>query len=81
MERNEKELWEKCIEFHGHSCGGLMIGYKAALYVKELMQIDFSKDEELVCVTENDACGVDAIQVILGCSIGKGNLLFRMRGK
>lgn len=27
------------------------------------------------------ACGVDAIQAILGCSIGKGNLLFHMRGK
>ena len=27
------------------------------------------------------ACGVDAIQALLGCSIGKGNLLFHMRGK
>ena len=40
-----------------------------------------SADEEVVCISENDACGVDAIQVILGCSIGKGNLLFHMRGK
>ncbi|WP_330698448.1 FmdE family protein [Anaerocolumna sp. MB42-C2] len=32
-------------------------------------------------MTENDACGVDAIQVILGCSAGKGNLIFRIRGK
>ena len=30
---------------------------------------------------ENDACSVDAIQVVLGCSVGKGNLLFHMRGK
>ena len=45
------------------------------------MDIGFSDDEEIVCVTENDACGVDAIQVMLGCSIGKGNLLFHMRGK
>ena len=22
--------WEKCVAFHGHSCGGLTIGYKAA---------------------------------------------------
>ncbi len=33
------------------------------------------------CVSENDACGIDAIQVILGCSIGKGTLLFHMTGK
>lgn len=78
---SKAELWEKCIAFHGHSCGGLAIGYKAALYVKKLLKADFSEDEDIVCVTENDACGVDAIQVILGCSVGKGNLLFRMRGK
>lgn len=77
----EKKLWEKCVEFHGHTCGGLTIGYKAALYAQKLLGIDYSGDEELVCVTENDACGVDAIQVVLGCSVGKGNLLFRIRGK
>lgn len=78
---NEKELWDKCAAFHGHSCGGLTIGYKAALYAVKLLELDFSEDEEVVCISENDACGVDAIQVILGCSIGKGNLLFHMRGK
>lgn len=76
-----KNLWEKCVEFHGHECGGLAIGYQAALYASELLNVDFSKDEELVCVTENDACGVDAIQIILGCSAGKGNLIFKIRGK
>lgn len=78
---SEKELWEKCAEFHGHECGGLTIGYKAALLAIELLDLEFSKDEDVVCVSENDACGVDAIQVILGCSAGKGNLLFRLRGK
>ena len=34
-----------------------------------------------MCISENDACGVDAIQVLLGCSIGKGNLLFHVVGK
>ena len=76
-----KELWDKSVAFHGHVCGGVTIGYKAALYAIELLDITFSKDEEVVCVTENDACGVDAIQVILGCSVGKGNLLFHMTGK
>ena len=78
---NNKQLWEKCVEFHGHVCGGLTIGYKAALYAIELLDLQFSKDENVVCISENDACGVDAIQVMLGCSVGKGNLLFHMRGK
>ena len=45
------------------------------------MDLEFSTDEEIVCVTENDACGVDAIQFITGCTFGKGNLLYRDRGK
>ena len=73
--------WEKCVAFHGHSCGGLMIGYKAALYAMDLLDISFADNEQVVCISENDACGVDAIQVLLGCSIGKGNLLFHMTGK
>ena len=89
MDEN-KELWKKCAEFHGHICGGLTIGYKAALYAIEFLNLELggggnagclSKDERIVCIAENDACGCDAIQVILGCSVGKGNLLFHMRGK
>ena len=75
------DLWEKCVEFHGHRCGGLRIGYAAAMYAMELLNIGFSDNEQVVCISENDACGVDAIQVLLGCSIGKGNLLFHMTGK
>ncbi|MBQ8236698.1 MAG: formylmethanofuran dehydrogenase [Oscillospiraceae bacterium] len=75
------DLWEKSVEFHGHSCGGLRIGYAAARYAMELLEIGFSDNEQVVCISENDACGVDAIQVLLGCSIGKGNLLFHMTGK
>ncbi|MBQ8880550.1 MAG: formylmethanofuran dehydrogenase [Oscillospiraceae bacterium] len=75
------KTWNDCVAFHGHECGGLTIGYKASLYAVELLKLEFSDDEQVVCITENDACGVDAIQVMLGCSIGKGNLLFHMRGK
>ncbi len=77
----EQNLWEKCVAFHGHACGGLTIGYKAALLAIKELGITFSKDEEIVCISENDACGVDAIQVILSCTAGKGNLLFHMTGK
>ena len=81
MDRDNRRLWEKSVAFHGHQCGGLTIGYKAALYAIDLLDLTFSSDEQVVCIAENDACGVDAIQVILGCSVGKGNLLFHMTGK
>ena len=68
-------------EFHGHMCPGLAIGYRAARAAAEVLGLSCARDEELVAVVENDACGIDAIQVLLGCSVGKGNLIFRDRGK
>lgn len=76
-----KTDWERCVDFHGHECPGLAIGVKASEAARQKLEISFSKDEEVVCVTENDACGVDAIQVLTGCSIGKGNLIYRDTGK
>ncbi|MCB2218701.1 FmdE family protein [Desulfofustis glycolicus] len=73
--------WQECVKFHGHSCPGLAIGYRAALAARNRLNVSFSADEEIVCVTENDACGVDAVQVLTGCSIGKGNLIYRGTGK
>ena len=32
-------LWEKCVEFHGHACGGLALGYRAALYAAQLLDV------------------------------------------
>ena len=69
------------VTFHGHICPGLIIGYRAAKLAAKELGLQRDKDEELVAVVENDACGVDAIQSMLGCSIGKGNLIFRDQGK
>lgn len=43
----EKELWEKCAAFHGHECGSLTIGYKAALYAIKLLGLDPEKAGKL----------------------------------
>ena len=47
--------WQDCAAFHGHECGGLAIGVRASMEAIDRLNITFSKDEELVCVTENDA--------------------------
>jgi formylmethanofuran dehydrogenase subunit E len=79
---DKKSMLEKACAFHGHTCGGLLIGVSAVHYAMKLLGIERpSQDEEIVCVAENDSCSVDAIQALLGCSSGKGNLIFRMRGK
>lgn len=77
----DQNLWKKAVDFHGHECPGLAIGFKACEALQEKMEAKFSQDEEIVCVTENDACGVDAVQVITGCTFGKGNLLYKGTGK
>lgn len=76
------ELWDKTVVFHGHACPGLAIGYRLTLEGASFLGIsERSHDEEIVCIAETDACGIDAAQVLLGCSMGKGNLLLRLRGK
>jgi len=74
-----KELIEKTIAFHGHSCPGLVIGIRAAeLALQKLAQAD---RDDLVAVVETDMCGVDAIQLLTGCTFGKGNLIHKDYGK
>lgn len=70
------------INFHGHSCPGLALGYRVArAALEEIGMEDISEDEELVAIVENDSCAVDAIQAITGCTFGKGNLIFKDFGK
>ena len=70
---------ERTIAFHGHSCPGLAIGIRAAeIALREMPRVD---QADLVCVTETDMCGVDAIQFLTGCTYGKGNLIHRDVGK
>ena len=69
------------IDFHGHFCPGLVLGYRAAKAGMERIHAMRSEDEELVAIVENNSCAVDAIQYMTGCTFGKGNFFFRDYGK
>ncbi|KPJ98862.1 MAG: hypothetical protein AMJ60_06870 [Desulfobacterales bacterium SG8_35] len=72
--------FDDAVKFHGHACPGLAIGYRVAtLALKELGLR--ARDEELVAIVENNSCAVDAIQLLCGCTFGKGNLIFKDYGK
>lgn len=77
----EPTLWEKSVAFHGHVCPGLAIGYRVAEIALGKMKQNRNEDEEIVAIVENDACGIDAVMVVTGCTLGKGNLLFKDIGK
>jgi formylmethanofuran dehydrogenase subunit E len=76
-----KTWWDKAVAFHGHECPGLAIGLRACEAAIEKMGVNPAEDEELVCICETDACGVDAVQALLSCTIGKGNLIYKNLGK
>jgi formylmethanofuran dehydrogenase subunit E len=73
--------FEKCVAFHGHLCPGVAVGFRAAQALMDRLGARRAGDEELVAIVETDACGADAIQVITGCTFGKGNFIFKNYGK
>ncbi len=76
----EGSVLEKSIRFHGHQCPGLAVGIRVSeVVLRELGKP--ARDEEMVAIVENNSCGVDAIQLLTGCTFGKGNLVFNDFGK
>jgi formylmethanofuran dehydrogenase subunit E len=68
-------------KFHGHVCPGTAIGYRAGEIAIDKLSSSRAEDEEFLAIVENDSCSVDAIQVVTGCTFGKGNLIFKDHGK
>ncbi|MGZ4864737.1 MAG: FmdE family protein [Halobacteriota archaeon] len=81
METAQEISFQAVTEFHGHICPGTIIGYRAAQIAVREFSSKRSVDEELIAIVENDSCSVDAIQVVTGCTMGKGNLIFKDYGK
>jgi formylmethanofuran dehydrogenase subunit E len=78
---NNFKDFSEVTDFHGHVCPGSALGYKAAQMGLNMLSSTRSEDEEIVTIVENDSCAIDAIQVLTGCTFGKGNLIFNDHGK
>jgi len=74
-------LWEDAVKFHGHACPGLAMGVRAGQIALKRLGVTRDCDEELIAISETDACSVDGIQVTTGCTLGKGNLFVKDYGK
>ena len=72
---------KECIRFHGHLCPGIIYGYRVSKEAMRILELKRSGDEEVVAVCENDSCSVDALQIVLGTTSGKGNLIIKNYGK
>lgn len=74
------KTFEEAVAFHGHACPGLAFGFRVSQAALSILG-KRSLDEELVAVVENQSCAVDAIQLLTGCTLGKGNLIVTDYGK
>lgn len=81
LSNNYSKPFDEVTAFHGHVCPGSALGFKAAKLGLKKLKSSKSSDEEIVAIVENDSCAVDAIQVLTGCTFGKGNLIFNDFGK
>lgn len=75
------EDFKRCAAFHGHVCPGLSLGYRAAKAGMDWLKENRAEDEEMVAIVETDACSADAVQVLTGCTFGKGNFIYKDYGK
>jgi formylmethanofuran dehydrogenase subunit E len=72
--------WERCVNFHGHICPGLAIGYRIGLYALELLNSKKHWDNQLVITAKNLSCAIDPIMELTGCTIGNGKLIVKNEG-
>ena len=67
---DRQALWDKCVAFHGHACGGLTIGFAATAYDthfdylqnQKMSFVDF--DKEIVKLREEKADFARALEII-----------------
>lgn len=76
----DNQTIEHVVRFHGHMCAGLAMGIKAADIALGEIGAN-AAGQQVVAVVESDFCGIDAIQFLTGCTLGKGNLVHQDNGK
>ena len=76
----EQAIIDRAAGYHGSLCPGLAVGIQAArLALREVGRA--SEGNRIVAVAETDICAVDAIQAIVGTTVGNRNLVIHDWGK
>ncbi len=82
--RNFQSLLDGAIAFHGHLCGGQIIGVRMAVAGLREIGIEEPKGKDnknLIVLVEIDRCATDAIISVTGCTPGKRSLKLLDYGK
>jgi formylmethanofuran dehydrogenase subunit E len=65
---------KRVVDFHGHLCPELVIGCKACEYAQKLLSENGKLDGGILVTAENSTSALDAIQVLLGVTLGNQRL-------
>jgi len=81
-----KEYLEFGQKFHGHKCPAMPMGLRVGAAAMNSLGVNRAKDGQLIALIElgEDHCATcfaDGIQVITGCTFGKGNIKKLNHGK
>lgn len=66
-------------QFHGHKCPAMPLGLRVGAAAMNKLGVERAKDSQLVAILELGdnhcaTCFADGVQVITGCTLGKGNV-------
>jgi formylmethanofuran dehydrogenase subunit E len=83
---NPKEYLEFGQKFHGHKCPAMPMGLRVGAAAMNALGVERAKDGQLIALVElgEDHCATcfaDGIQVVTGCTFGKGNIKKLHHGK
>ena len=71
---------------HGHKCPAMPLGLRAGAAAMNALGVERAKDKQLLAIVElgDDHCAhcfADGVQMITGCTFGKGNIRKTHQGK
>ena len=70
----EKTPWEQVVDFHGHTCPEISLGYRVAQIAMRELGIRPAPNSQLSVVADTHSCALDAFQVLNHATYGRGNL-------
>lgn len=83
---NPKDWLEFGQKFHGHKCPAMPLGLRVGAAAMNALGVDRAQDGQILALVDlgEDHCATcfaDGIQVITGCTFGKGNIKKTHKGK
>ncbi len=67
--------------YHGHVCPELVIGYRASVLARQELGLDRNNASTQFVLAENMGSGIEAVQLMTGCTIGNQNFFAYDLGK